>query len=65
MIATDAEYDAIEALEAETLSQSAVTVERETDPTLGMTDAQKERYLKSLNAKPRPRDLFNVEELVK
>ena len=35
------------------------------DPTYGLTPAQKERYLKKLNAKPRPRDIFNVQEIVK
>ena len=35
------------------------------DPTYGMTQAQKERYLKKKSAKPRPRDIFNVHEVLK
>ena len=35
------------------------------DPTYGMTGAQKERYEKRLKAKPRPRDIFDVEEIMK
>mmetsp|Transcript_23477 Transcript_23477/g.31465 ORF Transcript_23477/g.31465 Transcript_23477/m.31465 type:complete len:114 (-) Transcript_23477:286-627(-) len=35
------------------------------DPTYGMTPAQRKRYEKRLLAKPRPRDLFNVQELIK
>ena len=35
------------------------------DPTYGMTGTQKERHEKRMRAKPRPRDLFNVKEIIK
>ena len=35
------------------------------DPTYGMTPAQRKRYEKRLRSKPRPRDIFDVESLVK
>lgn len=38
----------------------ALLARKAADPTYGMTAAQKERYEKRMNAKPRPRDLFNV-----
>lgn len=34
------------------------------DPTYGMTPAQRKRYEKKLMAKPRPRDIFNVQALL-
>ena len=43
----------------------ALLARKAADPTYGMTAAQKERFEKRMRAKPRPRDLFNVQELVK
>ena len=37
----------------------------EKDPTYGMTPAQRKRYEKKLLAKPRPRELFDVQALIK
>ena len=42
----------------------ALLARKANDPTYGMTAAQKERHEKRMNAKPRPRDLFNVQELI-
>lgn len=35
------------------------------DPTYGMTPAQRRRYEKRLTAKPRPRQIFDVEALLR
>ena len=56
----------------EVADPEAITTERENlmarkknDPTFGMTADQKARYKKKLANKPRPRDLFDVESLIK
>ena len=38
---------------------------REKDPTYGMTMTQKDRHEKRMRAKPRPRDIFNVQAILK
>ena len=35
------------------------------DPTFGMTPIQKKRYEKRLLAKPRPRDVFDVQKIIR
>ena len=49
----------------ETDPGKALLARKAADPTYGMTAAQKERHEKRMRAKPRPRDLFNVGELIK
>ena len=49
---------------AETDPGKALLARKANDPTYGMTAAQKERYEKRMNAKPRPRDVFNVQQLI-
>lgn len=51
--------------DAEALSGDDGEDGKKRDPTFGMTPAQKERYEKKMMAKPRPRDIFNVEEIMK
>lgn len=45
--------------------EDAKDIRSQGDPTFGMTAAQKIRYEKRMNAKPRPRDLFDVHGLMK
>ena len=43
----------------------SILARKQKDPTYGMTTAQKERYLRRKNSKPRPRDIFDVQEIIK
>ena len=42
-----------------------IIARKEMDPEHNMTADQKKRFQKSLLNKPRPRDLFNVQEIMK